>query len=109
MDKNDFVMINLDRPRKLRLGYKALKKMSEMLGKSISELDTAEFNAKQIETAMYCLLLDDAKENSETLKLESIEDLLDSAQIGEVMQKIGEAFQAGFGVTEPGETEVKNA
>lgn len=106
-DKNDVVMIELDRPRELFLGHKALKRLSALLGKPLAELDTEKFSSEEIEKVMYCLMLKDAKEHGEDLKLEQMEDLLDMVKFGEVISKMSEAFEVGFGVAE--EIQEKNA
>jgi hypothetical protein len=77
MNKSDLVVINLDRPRFLRFGHKALKTLTSMSDIDISNMDMSDFKFEDIEKVFYCGLLSDAKENNETLKLEDMEDLLD--------------------------------
>ena len=97
-DKNDVVIINLDRPRELRFGHKALKRLTAMTGKGIESLDFDNFQMDDIEKVIYCGLLHDAKENNETLKLEDMEDLLDCAPTySEIIEKMQQAFNAAFG------------
>lgn len=50
-----------------------------------------------IEKIMYCGLLTDAKSHNEVLKLEDMEDLLDKARFGEIIEKMQNAFNAAFG------------
>jgi hypothetical protein len=96
-DKNDVVIINLDRPRELRFGHKALKKLTALTGKSMDNFEIDGNNFEEIEKIMYYGLLYDAKENNETLKLEDMEDLLDLAQsYGEIFNKMQLAFDASF-------------
>jgi hypothetical protein len=95
---NDVVMIQLDRPRELRYGHKALKKLSALTGKSMDELDSGSIDFEQIEIFLYCGLLSDARENNETLKLEQMEDLLDEApSYNHIIEKMEEAFAKSFG------------
>lgn len=97
MENNDTVIINLDRPRELHCGHKALKRMSALTGKPIGKMDMEEFNGEDIEKIMFCLLEKDARNHGETLELSAMEDLLDSAKsYGEVIRKMGEAFKAAF-------------
>lgn len=97
MSNNDLIMINLDRPRMLRYGHKALKKLTSMTGKSLDNFDLDAFNFEDIEKIIYCGLLTDAKENNETLKLEDMEDLLDLApSYGDVLEKMETAIEAAF-------------
>ncbi|MCM3763444.1 hypothetical protein [Neobacillus niacini] len=96
-DKNDVVIINLDRPRELRFGHRAMKKLLAITGKTIEEFNIEDFEFEDIEKVIWCGLLSDAKENNETLKLEDMEDLLDQAPYKEIMGKLGQAFNAAFG------------
>lgn len=104
LEKNDVVIIILDRPRQLWCGHKAIKTMSAMLGKSFQEIDTSNFNPADIEVIMFALLLKDAKEKGEILALEQMEDLLDIVPYGEIVEKMSSAFEKAFG-----EEQVKNA
>jgi hypothetical protein len=100
-DKNDVVIINLDRPRELRFGHKALKTLTALTGKSIDNFEMDGNDLEEIEKIMYCGLLSDARENKETLKLEDMEDLLDHApSYGELFEKMKIAFEAAFGQAE---------
>ena len=97
-DKNDVVMINLDRPRQLWFGHKALKTLGAITGKDIDAFEMANgMDLEEIEKIMYCGLLKDAREHGETLELKQMEDLLDFAPYSEIMEKIQLAFQASFG------------
>lgn len=97
-DKNDVVVINLDRPRFLRFGHKALKRLNAMTGKSMDNFELDGNNLEEIEKVFYCGLLYDAKQNNETLKLEDMEDLLDEApSYGELIGKMTEALNVAFG------------
>lgn len=95
--KTDTVVINLDRPRELRLGYKAMKRWMSASGKSIAEMDTSKMDMADIELLLFYLMQSDADAHNETLKIEDIEDLLDQAKsIGEIYDKIGESLDAAF-------------
>lgn len=97
-DKNDVVMINLDRPRMLWFGHKALKTLGAMTGKDIDaamQMDGLDLEA--VEKIMYCGLLTDAKSHNETLKLADMEDLLDCVPFRVITDKLQEAFGAAFG------------
>ncbi|GJM84331.1 hypothetical protein HMSSN139_68270 [Paenibacillus sp. HMSSN-139] len=96
--KNDVVIINLDRPRELRYGHKALKKLLADTGKDLDALDTGSLDLAEVEKYVYYGLLSDAKENGEGLKLEDMEDLLDKApSFGHIVEKMTEAFNVAFG------------
>jgi hypothetical protein len=100
MNKNDLVVINLDRPRYLRFGHKALKQLGALTNMDIAKMDMSNFDLEDLEKVLYCGLLSDARENNETLKLENMEDLLDQADtFKEIMEKLNESFQKAFGTS----------
>lgn len=105
-DKNDVVIIELDRPRVLKYGHKALKKLSALTGQSLDNMDMENFHAEDIEKVIYCGLLSDAKEHNENLKLEDMEDLLDQAtRYSDILEKMNDAFNAAFGAVSGAEEE----
>lgn len=98
-DKNDVVIINLDRPRELRFGHKALKTYQSLTGKAIDSIGVDGFDLEELEKLIYCGLLSDARKHGETLDLEKMEDLLDEVPLQEVIEKMTEALNASFGVS----------
>jgi hypothetical protein len=98
-DKNDIVIIELDRPRMLWFGHKALKTLTALTGKKLEDFETAfqDMDFELLEKVLYCGLLTDAKANNEVLKLEEMEDLLDKAPFKLLTQKMQQAFIAAFG------------
>lgn len=101
-DKNDVVIIELDRPRVLKYGHKALKTLAAITGVDVDSIDIDNINFDDIERYLYCGLLSDAKANNETLTLEQMEDLLDQApSFMHIMEKMQEAFSIGFGGPDP--------
>jgi hypothetical protein len=95
---NDVVVLNLDRPRVLRFGHKALKKLVASTGMELENLEVDGNNFEQIEKMIFFGLESDAKEHNETLKLEDMEDLLDKAPVwSEIIEKMELALQAAFG------------
>jgi hypothetical protein len=96
-DKNTMVVINLDRPRFVRFGHKALKQLGTLTGKKIEEMDENDFDLADLEKVMWCGLQADAREHNEELKLEDMEDLLDSANsFGEIMEVMNKALEQSF-------------
>jgi hypothetical protein len=94
-EKNDVVIINLDRPRELRFGHKAIKKMQAM------NIDIGgDFEIERLEEVIFLGLQYDAKQNNETLKLEDMEDLLDLAPYHEILKAMENAFVAAMGSVE---------
>jgi hypothetical protein len=100
-EKNTTVVINLDRPRFVRFGHKALKQLSALTGKNLEQMDENDFDLADLEKIMWCGLLADARENGEDLKLEDMEDLLDSAEsFGDIMEVMNKALEQAFQKTE---------
>lgn len=100
-EKNPLVVIELDRPRFVRFGHKALKQLTALTGTKLEKMDENEFELDDLEKIMWCGLQADAKENNEPLKLEDMEDLLDQADsIGAVMTAMSDALAQAFDRTE---------
>lgn len=98
LEKNDVVIIKLDRPREVRFGHKALKKLQAM---GVDIEGGEDFNLDKLEEIMYCGLMSDAKEHGENLKLEDMEELLDFARpYSEVLDKMQLALDLAFGQME---------
>jgi hypothetical protein len=100
-EKNNLVIVNLDRPRFVKFGHKALKQLGTLTGKKLEEMDENDFDLADLEKIMWCGLQADARENGEQLKLEDMEDLLDSADsFGEIMEAMNKALEVAFMKTE---------
>jgi hypothetical protein len=100
-EKNPEVVVHLDRPRFIRFGHKALKQLSVLTGKKMSNLDETEFDMEDIEKIMYCGLMSDAQKNGEDLKLEDMEDILDSAEsFGDIVEAMNQGLEVAFQKTE---------
>jgi len=111
-DKNDVVIINLDRPRVLWYGHSALKKLCAMTGKKLSEFDSLmeDFDFDNLEKIFFCGLEKDAAIKGETLQLEDVESLLNYGEFHINMAKFYEAWGHTFGIKKPEESgeETKN-
>lgn len=100
-EKNNLIVINLDRPRFVKFGHKALKQLGTLTGKKLEEMDENDFDLADLEKIMWCGLQADARDNGEQLKLEDMEDLLDSADsFGEIMEAMNKALEVAFMKTE---------
>lgn len=105
MGKQEMVMIELDRPRELRFGHKALKTLLALTGKDIDSLQMDTVDPEEMEKYIYCGLLSDAREHKEDLKPEHMEDLLDQApSYAHVIERLGQALNLAFGAQADGET-----
>jgi hypothetical protein len=103
-DTNDYVLIEADKPRKLRYGHKALKMLQKLTGKSIDKIDLDFEKLEEIEKVFYCGLFADDKD----LTLEKMEDVLDCVDYATLMKALPEAITKAFGsIDEAGETEEK--
>lgn len=89
-----FVILELDRPRKMRFGMNALITVEELTGKSLVNMDMNAIGFKDIRAIIYAgLLADDG-----TLTPERVGDLIDEySDIQTVSAKLEEAFTAAFG------------
>lgn len=101
-EKNTEVVVQLDRPRFIRFGHRALKQLSALTGRKLQEaIKNEEFSLEELEKIMYCGLLSDAKANNEVLKLEDMEDLLDQApNFNHVIDSMNKALDNAFQETE---------
>ena len=101
IDNNKLVLINLDRPRFLRFGHKALKQLTILTGRNLENMDETEFGLEDLEKVLWCGLQQDAREHGEELKLEQMEDLLDSAEsYGDILASMNKALEKAFERTE---------
>lgn len=100
-EKNTEVIVYLDRPRFVRFGHRALKKLGVLTGKKMSNLDENDFDMEDIEKIMFCGLLADAQQNGEDLKLENMEEILDSAgSFGDIVEAMNKGLEMAFQKTE---------
>ena len=92
------VILELDRPRELRFGFKALKLAKALLKKSVIEVMDEMQKNKQgffdndvFEKLLYCGL----KADDDELKLETIDHILDKMSYAELNGKlVGAIFEA---------------
>ncbi len=89
------VLIELDRPRNIRLTTNALVKVEEVLSKPLSEIGVA-IGLKEIRALLWAGLLHEDK----TLTLETVGDLIDEADFEYVSTKVGEAINLSLGIKE---------
>ncbi len=89
-----FVLLELDRPRKLRFGMNSLIMIEELTGKSLVNMDMTAIGFKDIRAIIYAGLYADDK----TLTPDQVGDLIDEySDIQTVSAKLEEAFTASFG------------
>lgn len=95
-DENDTVIIELDRPRELKLGHKAMKRFSALTGKSMAEMDAAIQHYDVLAALMYVMLAVDAEKHGEDLTPEQVDDLLEEVPIYQQLALANKAVQAAF-------------
>lgn len=91
---NDLVIIELDKPRTLKYGIKALKTIEKIFNCKITKLDTTELGTDEI---MKIILAGLAWEDAD-LTVEKLEDLIDThTTFGVAINKMTEAIGNAFG------------
>ena len=87
------ILIELDRPRNIRLNTNALVKVEEILNRPISEFGTS-FGMTEIRAMLWAGLLHEDK----SITLDSVGDLIDEAGLEYVTEKVGEAINVAMGI-----------
>ena len=95
-ENNDLVIIELDKPRVLKLSHLVMKRFSAATKMPIVEMDTVGTRYDYISEMMYFMLNHD----DPTLSRARVDELLEQVGIAYVMKKFGEAFEAAFGEPE---------
>lgn len=95
-DGNDVVMIELDRPRELKLGHKALKRFSALTGSSMADMETEIQHYDKLACLMYVMLAIDGEKRGETLTPDQVDDLLEAVPIQKQLRLCMAAIQAAF-------------
>lgn len=96
-DENDTVMIELDRPRELKLGHKALKRFSALTGCSMADMEKEVQHYDKLSCLLYVMLAVDAEDHGENLTPAQVDDLLDPVPIKQLMELAMAAVAAAFG------------
>ena len=90
------VSIKPDKLRKLKFNTHALAELEDILGHSLTKLDTEEVGIKTIVKMFWAGMLHELPE----LTLKEAADLMDYSSIPEVSEKIREALELAFGTDE---------
>lgn len=96
-DENDTIMIELDRPRELKLGHKALKRFSALTGCSMADMEQEVQHYDKLSCLLYVMLAVDAEDHGEELTPAQVDDLLDPVPIKQLMELAMAAVAAAFG------------
>lgn len=108
-DNNDVVILELDRPRELRLGHKALKRFSALTGSSMAEMQEDIQNYEKMSALVYVMLSQD----DPSLTPDAVDDLIDQAERrrenrlhpADVMKAVSAAVFAAFADENGGQEE----
>jgi hypothetical protein len=92
-----YVIIELDKPRKLRFSINQLVEIEEHLGKNIMELfRSGNLGLKELRTILWIGL----KWEDPRLTIQKAGELMDLVPLNYIAEKIGEALTVAFGETE---------
>lgn len=95
-EHNDVVMIDLDRPRPLKVGHLVMKRFSAYTKMPTIDFDTVGTRYDYISELMYFMLNHD----DPTLSRQKVDELLEQVSVGYVMAKCSEALNVAFGEPE---------
>lgn len=99
MENNEVVIINLDRPRPLRLTNRVLKRFCSGQKVSLADIEQAIQRYDVMVTLLYEMLRIDDPD----LTVEHCDDLLDMLPVGEIIETCSRAITAGFGAQDGGD------
>lgn len=95
-DGNDSIIIDLDRPRELKLGHKALKRFSALTGCSMKDMEREISHYDKLACLMYVMLAVDAEKHGEQLTPEQVDELLEDMPVYQQMALVGRAIEMAF-------------
>ena len=99
MEDNEIVIIELDRPRPLRLTHRVLKRFCARYNVSLTDIEQAIQRYDMMTGLLYEMLRADDPE----LTAERCDELLDALPIGDIIETCSRAVAAGFGAQESGD------
>ena len=91
-EHNDVVILELDKPRTLRLGHRALRKFCALTGCRLSELETVGDRYDLLSQLIYVMLA----EEDPTLTPARVDELLDACSVTEIIGKTAAALVAAL-------------
>ncbi len=93
LENNDTVILELDRPRELRLTHRVMKRFCAVTGTKLSDIETTVDDYDNMTRLIYEML----RADDPALTQEQCDELLDRVPIGTILKKGAEAVAAGFG------------
>ena len=91
-NQNDTVVLELDRPRELRLGHKALKRFCAQTGCTIEGMEEALKDYEKMTALAYVML----SQEDPSLTPDQADDLLDRVPLYTIVNKCSQAIAAAF-------------
>ena len=96
-DRNDVVILELDRPRELRLGHKALKRFSALTNCSMADMEKEIQHYDKMSCLIWVMVTEDQTAHGEEMMTpEKLDDLLDAVPIPKLTNLCSKAIQAAF-------------
>jgi len=95
------VIVNMDKPRALRLTHRAMKTFSKLTACKLEDMEDAIQDPVKLEALYYSMLLADAKENGESLKVTDMEALMDTMTPGALIGAAGKALELAYADAAP--------
>ena len=89
-EKNDIVILDLDRPRELKFTHLVMKRYCAATGTKMSQIQDSVEDYENMTLLIYEML----RREDPQLTPEKCDELLDMISIGEILQNIEEAFQS---------------
>ena len=93
LENNDTVILELDRPRELRLTHKVMKRFCAATGTRLSDIETTVDDYDNMTRLIFEML----RAEDPALTQEQCDDLLDTIPVGTILKKGAEAVSASFG------------
>lgn len=92
-----FTPINLDKPRNLRFGMRAIASVEDALGVKISKLDLSDIGIKDLAVFLWAGLSHEDPNLTPTIVMDLIDEHM---SIKEATEILGKAIEASFGSSE---------
>ena len=96
-ERNDVVILELDRPRELRLGHKALKRYSALTQCTMADMEQDIQRYDRMSCLLWVMITEDQIAHGEEMMTpEQLDDLLDAVPIAKLTMACANAVAAAF-------------
>ena len=93
---SDLVVIELDRPRTLKYGKKALKMVEVITNTKITKFNPTDMSCDEVVKVLHAGLVHE----DPTLTMVQLDDMIEDIPFGTIYQLVFKAIMAAFGVSE---------